>query len=64
MVRTGERVQHRNTRRSFGFGEVLAVNAAQGTALVQWETHGVKRVGKTLTRQQSHVNLASLTRAR
>ena len=62
MLARGDRVSHRNARESFGLGIVLQVNHVAGTALVEWDNHLVERVGNTLTKKQSHVNLTSLTK--
>ena len=62
MLIKGDQVWHQNARESFKMGIVLHVNHFAGTALVEWETHRVKRVGKTLTKKQSHVILTSLTK--
>lgn len=62
MLVKNDWIEHRNARESFGLGKVMQLNRVTGTALVEWDTHQVKRVGTTLTKKQSHVNLTSLTK--
>lgn len=62
MIMQGDRVTHKNQGASFGVGTVLSVNENAGTALVEWDTHEVKRSNAKLTTRHSHVHLKSLIR--
>lgn len=60
-MKSGDRVHHETTGASFGFGTVVDVDLHAGTALVRWDTHRVRRVTDKLQRDQTHVDIASLS---
>jgi hypothetical protein len=61
-IRGGDKVEHKNSKQSFGTGCVRSVNSAAQTALVRWDRHVVSRRTPHLDTRETHVNLASLRR--
>lgn len=60
MLRVGDDVKHSNSKESFGYGKILKIDEAAGTALVEWESHEVTRESTGLKTNQTHVNLTSI----